>query len=483
MTKTPCDIGLIGLAVMGKNLVLNIEDHGYGVAVFNRTTARVDEFIAENPGRKLHGARSIEELCANLKRPRKVILLVKAGPPVDEFIDLLVPHLEKGDIVIDAGNSHFPDSIRRTRDLEARGLRFIGTGISGGEEGARHGPSIMPGGSESAWPEVREIFQAVAAKVGPDHAPCCEWVGADGAGHYVKMVHNGIEYGDMQLICEAYFLMKESLGMSAEEMHRVFKRWNEGDLESYLIEITRDILAVEDDETGKPLVDLILDTAGQKGTGAWTSQSAIELGVPAPTIIEAVLARAISAQKEERVAASQLLRGPKTEFEGDKKAFVDAIENALYCSKICSYAQGYALIAAAAAEHRWKLDYGRIALLWRGGCIIRAVFLERIRDAFAKDPGLPNLLLDPFFRNAVERNQEAWRRVVSEAIRLGVPTPAFSSALAYYDSYRRDVLPANLLQAQRDYFGAHTYRRVDRPGADPVHTDWVGITKQLRATR
>ena len=477
MSESPCDIGLIGLAVMGKNLVLNMEDHGYSVAVFNRTTARVDEFIAENPGRKLVGTHSIEELCKNLKRPRKIVLLVKAGQPVDDFIEMIIPHLEPDDIIIDAGNSHFPDTIRRTADIETRGYRFIGTGVSGGEEGARFGPSIMPGGSISAWPQVKDVFQAISAKVG-DNEACCEWVGNDGAGHYVKMVHNGIEYGDMQLICEAYFLMKESLGMSADEMHEVFARWNTGDLESYLIEITRDILAVKDEKTGEPLVELILDTAGQKGTGRWTSESAIDLGVPAPTIIEAVLARAISAQKDERVAASGQLEGPSAAFDGDRAGFVDAIEKALYCSKICSYAQGYALIRAAASEYGWDLDYGNIALLWRGGCIIRAVFLERIRDAFAQDPGLKNLLLDPFFKDALHANQQAWREVVSKAIQLGIPTPAFSSALAYYDSYRRAVVPANLLQAQRDYFGAHTYRRIDNPEADPVHTDWVGITKK-----
>ena len=482
MSTTPCDIGLIGLAVMGKNLVLNMEDHGYSVAVFNRTTSRVDEFLAENPGRKLYGAKTIEDFVANLKRPRKMVLLVKAGPPVDAFIEKLLPHLDKDDVVIDGGNSHFPDTIRRTKDIEAAGFRFIGTGVSGGEEGARLGPSIMPGGSKSAWPEVRDIFQAISAKVGDDDTPCCEWVGADGAGHYVKMVHNGIEYGDMQLICEAYFLMKESLGMSAEEMHRVFADWNEGELESFLIEITRDILAVRDEQTGNPLVEEILDKAGQKGTGRWTSQSAIELGVPAPTIIEAVLARAISAQKDERVEAAKVLGGPSAQYTGDRGAFVEAIEKALYSSKICSYAQGFALIQAAAEEYNWDLDYGSIALMWRGGCIIRARFLERIRDAFAKDGNLKNLLLDPFFKNAVDGAQDAWRLVVSEAAKLGIPTPAFSSALAYYDSYRRARLPANLLQAQRDYFGAHTYLRLDAGAkAEPVHTDWVGITRKLQA--
>lgn len=480
MSTSPCDIGLIGLAVMGKNLVLNMEDHGYSVAVFNRTTSKVDEFIEENPDRQLYGASSIEDLCANLKSPRKIVLLVKAGQPVDDFIDLIAPHLEPNDIIIDGGNSHFPDTIRRTAEVEARGLRFIGTGVSGGEEGARLGPSIMPGGSESAWGEVKDIFQAIAAKVGDENEPCCDWVGSDGAGHYVKMVHNGIEYGDMQLICEAYFMMKNSLGMDAQQMHEVFARWNEGELESYLIEITRDILAIKDEETGNPLVEMILDTAGQKGTGRWTSASALDLGIPAPTIVEAVLARAISAQKTDRVAAAELLNGPDSSYDGDPAELVDAIEKALYCSKICSYAQGYALIRAAAEEYNWDLDYGNIALMWRGGCIIRARFLERIRDAFANAPDLNNLLLDPFFLQAIDENQAAWRRVVSEAVKLGIPTPAFSSALAYYDSYRRGSLPANLLQAQRDYFGAHTYRRIDRPEADPVHTDWVGITRKLQ---
>ena len=480
MSTSPCDIGLIGLAVMGKNLVLNMEDHGYSVAVFNRTTSKVDEFIAENPDRQLYGASSIEDLCANLKAPRKIVLLVKAGQPVDDFIDRIAPHLEPNDIIIDGGNSHFPDTIRRTAEVEERGLRFIGTGVSGGEEGARLGPSIMPGGSESAWPEVKNIFQAIAAKVGDEDEPCCDWVGSDGAGHYVKMVHNGIEYGDMQLICEAYFMMKNSLGMNAQQMHEVFARWNEGELESYLIEITRDILAITDEETGNPLVEMILDTAGQKGTGRWTSASALDLGIPAPTIVEAVLARAISAQKTDRVAASEILKGPDSSYDGDPAELVDAIEKALYCSKICSYAQGYALIRAAAEEYNWDLDYGSIALMWRGGCIIRARFLERIRDAFANAPDLNNLLLDPFFLQAIDENQAAWRRVVSEAVKLGIPTPAFSSALAYYDSYRRGSLPANLLQAQRDYFGSHTYRRVDRPEADPVHTDWVGITRKLQ---
>ncbi|HZN59337.1 MAG TPA: decarboxylating NADP(+)-dependent phosphogluconate dehydrogenase [Planctomycetota bacterium] len=471
MTSPNADIGLIGLAVMGENLVLNMEDHGYRVAVFNRTTSKVDEFLAKNPGKKLHGTHSLAELCAALSRPRKVMLMVKAGSPVDEQIEQLLPHLEKGDIIIDGGNSHFDDTIRRTKSLEARGLLFVGTGVSGGEEGARHGPSIMPGGSPAAWPAVKPIFQAIAAKVGKDNTPCCDWVGPDGAGHYVKMVHNGIEYGDMQLICEAYFLMKHSLGMSAREMHDVFAEWNRGDLDSYLIEITRDIFAKMDAETGKPLVELILDKAGQKGTGIWTSQSALALGVPAPTIVSAVLARAISAIKAERTAASKILRGPETKYTGDRQQFLRAIHGALYCSKICSYAQGFALMAAAAAEHHWNLNFGSIALLWRGGCIIRARFLESIKAAFDRDAKLKNLLLDGFFKDVIDRHQQDWRLVVSQASLLGIPSPAFNSALAYYDSYRRDSLPANLLQAQRDYFGAHTYERIDRPGV--FHTEWL----------
>ncbi len=471
MSSAECDLGLIGLAVMGQNLVLNMDDHGFAVAVYNRTASKTEEFVAANAGRRIVGAKSVAELCASLKRPRKVMLMVKAGQPVDDFIEQVLPHLEAGDIVIDGGNSHFPDSIRRTKELEAKGFLFIGTGVSGGEEGARFGPSIMPGGSPAAWPAVKDIFQSIAAKVGEDNAPCCDWVGDDGAGHYVKMVHNGIEYGDMQLICEAYFLMQQSLGLTAMEMHEVFAEWNEGELDSYLIEITRDILAKVDDETGKPLVELILDKAGQKGTGVWTSQSALELGIPAPTIVEAVLARALSAQKTERVEAAKVLGGPSRKFEGDRKEFLDAIHDALYSSKICSYAQGLALIAAAAKEYNWKIDFGKVALMWRGGCIIRARFLERIRDAFATNASLTNLLLDPFFQNAIDKGQEKWRRVISEAVQLGVPTPAFSSALAYYDSYRRATLPANLLQAQRDYFGAHTYQRTDKDGV--FHTEWT----------
>ncbi|MBN1999582.1 decarboxylating NADP(+)-dependent phosphogluconate dehydrogenase [candidate division KSB1 bacterium] len=467
------DIGLIGLAVMGENLVLNMENHGFSVAVFNRTVSKVDKFMQNRAqGKNIKGCHSIEELTAGLKRPRRVMLMVKAGKPVDDFIELVIPHLEEGDIIIDGGNSHFPDSIRRTRYLEEKGFLFIGTGVSGGEEGALKGPSIMPGGSPKAWPHVREIFQSIAAKV-EDGSPCCEWVGNDGAGHYVKMVHNGIEYGDMQMICEAYFLMEKTLGKSAAEMHEVFKEWNKGELDSYLIEITRDILAKTDTETGKPMVEVILDTAGQKGTGKWTSQSALDLGIPTPTVAEAVFARCMSAIKEERVAASTQLKGPKARFDGDKKDFVEKIRKALYASKICSYAQGYQLMRAAAKEYGWDLKFGDIALMWRNGCIIRAQFLGKIKQAFDKNPGLENLLLDDYFKNAIETNQAAWREVVVRAVEMGVPVPAFGSALAYYDGYRSARLPANLLQAQRDYFGAHTYERVDKPRGEFFHTEWL----------
>jgi len=468
---TTCDIGLIGLAVMGQNLVLNMEDHGYRIAVFNRTVSKVDEFVAENPGKKIYPARSVQELCSVLSKPRKVMLMVKAGPAVDESIAQLLPHLQKGDIIIDGGNSYFEDTMRRTKELESKGFLFLGTGVSGGEEGARHGPSIMPGGSPQAWPLVKPIFQAIAAKVGPEKTPCCDWVGSDGAGHYVKMVHNGIEYGDMQLICEAYFLMKRSLGLGADELHQVFAEWNKGELDSYLIEITRDIFLKKDEETGKPLVDVILDTAGQKGTGKWTSQSALDLGVPTPTVVEAVLARAMSALKQERVNASKILKGPEARYKGDPKKLLQAIHDALYCSKICSYAQGFALMAAAAKDKKWDLNFGSIALMWRGGCIIRARFLDRIKSAFDKDPRLQNLLLDPFFKDVIDRYQENWRLVVSQSALLGIPAPAFGSAVAYYDSYRCEQLPANLLQAQRDFFGAHTYQRIDKDGI--FHTEWM----------
>ncbi|OPZ27389.1 MAG: 6-phosphogluconate dehydrogenase, NADP(+)-dependent, decarboxylating [Lentisphaerae bacterium ADurb.BinA184] len=468
------EIGVIGLAVMGENLILNMAGKGFTVACFNRTVAKVDAFMAGRAkGRSIVGCRSLEEFCARLARPRRIMLMVKAGKPVDDFIETLLPHLEPGDIVIDGGNSHFPDTIRRCRHLEGKGLLFIGTGVSGGEEGALTGPSIMPGGSPAAWPHVRPVFQAIAAKVA-DGSPCCEWVGRDGAGHYVKMVHNGIEYGDMQMICEAYALMDRLLGVPAAEMSRTFAAWNEGELDSYLIEITRDILARTDEATGLPMVDVILDTAGQKGTGKWTSQSALDLGAPAPTVAEAVFARCLSALKEERVVAAQVLRSPQPAFTGDRAAFIEDVRQALYASKICSYAQGFQLMRLAAAEYKWDLNYGQIALMWRGGCIIRARFLGRIKEAFDEDAELASLLLAPYFRDAIARSQAAWRRVVAAAVTFGVPAPAFSSALAYYDGYRSARLPANLLQAQRDYFGAHTYERIDRPRGEFFHTNWTG---------
>jgi 6-phosphogluconate dehydrogenase len=467
------DFGLIGLAVMGQNLVLNINDKGYSVAVFNRTTSTVDEFLAgAAKGRStIVGAHSMAELAGALSRPRKVMLLVKAGDAVDQTIEQLLPHLEKGDCVIDGGNSHFPDTIRRCKALAEKGILYIGTGVSGGEEGARRGPSLMPGGNPAAWPLVKDIFQAVAAKA--DGAPCCDWVGEDGAGHFVKMVHNGIEYGDMQLICEAYQFMKEGLGMSASEMHDVFAEWNRGELDSYLIEITSHILEHKDDD-GSPLVEKILDTAGQKGTGKWTSVSALDLGIPVTLIGEAVFARCLSAMKDERVAAARALKGPGAKFKGDKKAFIEDVRQALLASKIVSYAQGYMLMKEAAKEYRWSLNYGGIALMWRGGCIIRSVFLGRIKEAFQKDPGLSNLMLDPYFQKVIERCQESWRRVVVKGAELGIPIPAFSAALSFYDGYRSERLPANMLQAQRDYFGAHTYERLDKPRGQFFHTNWTG---------
>jgi len=519
------DIGLIGLAVMGENLILNMESKGFTVACYNRTVSKVDEFVnGRGKGKNVIGCHSIEELVDSLARPRKVLLMVKAGQPVDDFIELLLPHLDPwtarshrpgsglpsaqaqgtpqgrpGDIIMDGGNSFFGDTIRRTRALEEKGFLYIGAGVSGGEEGALHGPSIMPGGSSAAWPYVKPILQAIAAKVA-DGSPCCDWVGSDGAGHYVKMVHNGIEYGDMQMISEAYLLMRAVLGMTPAEMHEVFQRWNEGELKSYLIEITSDILAHVDEETGKPMVDVILDTAGQKGTGKWASQNALDMGAPAPTVAEAVFARFMSALKEERRAASRALPGPDLAFgrkpgtpaeratqvpprrvgegqvasNGDRAAFVEDIRQALYASKICSYAQGFQLMRMAAAEYHWDLNYGGIALLWREGCIIRAQFLERIKEAYDQEPGLANLLLAPYFKSAIDRSQAAWRRAIASAVTYGVPVPAFGSALAYYDSYRSEVLPANLLQAQRDYFGAHTYERVDRPRGQFFHTNWTG---------
>jgi len=471
--KKLADIGLIGLAVMGENLVLNMESKGFTVAVYNRTVSKVDAFIhGRGSGKKFIGARSIEELVASLERPRKVMMLVKAGKPVDDFIELLLPHLEPGDIIIDGGNSHFPDTIRRTNYVESKGLLYIGTGVSGGEEGALLGPSMMPGGSPAAWPHVKEIFQAVAAKV-EDGSPCCDWVGEGGAGHFVKMVHNGIEYGDMQIINEAYHLMKDLLGMGAFEQHEVFKKWNTEELDSYLIEITRDILAFKD-EDGEPIVEKILDTAGQKGTGKWTAVTALDLGIPLTLIGESVFSRCLSAQKEIRVAAAKVLRGPKPLFTGDKKEFLDDLKMALYGAKIISYAQGYNLMMEAAKEYGWNLNYGGIALMWRGGCIIRSVFLGDIKKAFDKNPALPNLLLDPFFRKKVEATQEGWRRVCATALSNGIPVPALSSALCYFDGFRSERLPANLLQAQRDYFGAHMYERVDRPRGEFFHTNWTG---------
>lgn len=476
-----CDFGLIGLAVMGENLALNVESRGYRVAVFNRTTSKVDEFInGRAQGKQFVGCHSLEELVKSLKAPRQVFIMVKAGPPVDAVIDELIPLLDKGDIIIDGGNSYYADTERRTKYIEEKGMLFVGTGVSGGEEGALLGPSMMPGGSEAAWPIVKPIFQAIAAKVGPNNdIPCAEWVGPRGAGHYVKMVHNGIEYGDMQMICEAYWMLKNVLGLSNEELYDVFAEWNRGELDSYLIEITRDIFSVKDEETGEYLVDKILDKAGAKGTGKWMSQLALDLGVPSTLVTEAVYARSLSALKDARVRASKVLQGPSTKYEGDRQQFIDQVRQALYASKICSYAQGFVQLQAAAEEHDWPLDLGNCALLWRGGCIIRAVFLDRIKEAFDDDPKLENLLLAPYFRDAIEKAQDAWRHVVSTAALHGIPTPAFAAALAYYDGYRSDRLPANLLQAQRDYFGAHTYERVDKPGS--FHSDWLRLRKQPEA--
>ncbi|MDR2118881.1 MAG: decarboxylating NADP(+)-dependent phosphogluconate dehydrogenase [Tannerellaceae bacterium] len=466
------DIGLIGLAVMGENLVLNMESKGFTVAVFNRTVSKVDHFInGRGSGKRFIGAHSVEELCRSLKRPRKVMMLVKAGQAVDDFIEQIIPFLEPGDVIIDGGNTHFPDTIRRTAYVESKGLLYIGTGVSGGEEGALNGPSMMPGGSRAAWEPVKPVFQAICAKAGG--APCCEWVGENGAGHFVKMVHNGIEYGDMQLICEVYQIMKDLLGMSAAEMHEVFKEWNEGELNSYLIEITRDILAYKN-EAGEVVVDKILDTAGQKGTGKWTGVAALDVGVPLTLIGESVFARCLSAQKAERVEASRQLSGPKPAFSGDRAAFINDLKNALYASKIVSYAQGYLLMREAAKEYGWNLNYGGIALMWRGGCIIRSVFLGKIKEAFDRTPELANLLLDPFFREKVTAAQDSWRKVVSTAILNGIPVPSMSAGLTYFDGYRTERLPANLLQAQRDYFGAHTYERIDRPRGEFFHTNWTG---------
>jgi 6-phosphogluconate dehydrogenase len=458
---------------MGQNLVLNMNDHGFTVVVYNRTVAKVDEFLnKEAKGTQVIGAHSLQEMVSRLKRPRRVMLLVKAGKAVDEFIEQLIPLLEPGDIIIDGGNSLYLDTIRRTSYVESKGLLYIGTGVSGGEEGARRGPSIMPGGSPAAWPHVKPIFQAVSAKV-EDGSPCCDWVGENGAGHFVKMVHNGIEYGDMQLICEAYHLMSAGLGMTADEMHQAFASWNDGELNSYLIEITRDILAFKD-EDGTPMVDKILDTAGQKGTGKWTVNASLDLGIPVTLIGEAVYSRCVSALKDERVAAAKKLKGPRGKIAGDRQKVVDDIRKALYASKIVSYAQGFMLMREAAKEYKWNLNNGGIALMWRGGCIIRSVFLGKIKEAFDANPKLNNLLLDKFFQQAIKDAQRSWRNVVATAVKKGIPVPAFSSALAFYDAYRSGRLPANLLQAQRDYFGAHTYERLDKPRGEFFHTNWTG---------
>ena len=467
------DIAVVGLAVMGENLILNMESKGFTVACFNRTVSKVDDFVSGRAkGKNIIGYHSVKEMVANLKTPRKVMVMVKAGKPVDMFIDQVLPHLEDGDIIIDGGNSHFPDTIRRTEYVESKGKLYIGTGVSGGEEGALLGPSIMPGGSSAAWEAVKPIFQKISAQTDAGQ-PCCEWVGENGAGHFVKMVHNGIEYGDMQMICETYQMMKEGLGMTNTEMHEVFAEWNAGELDSYLIEITRDILGYKD-EDGSEVVDLILDTAGQKGTGKWTAIAALDVGQPLTLIGEAVFARCLSALKDERVGASTILNGPKKTFDGDKKQLVQDLKQALYASKIVSYAQGYQLMRAAAKEYKWNLNNGGIALMWRGGCIIRSAFLGKIKEAFDNNPELVNLLLDDFFKDAVENAQDSWRRVVKVAVDMGVPMPAIGAALAYYDGYRSERLPANLLQAQRDYFGAHTYERVDKPRGEFFHTNWTG---------
>ena len=475
MDKGTCDIGLIGLAVMGQNLVLNMNDHGYKVAVFNRTTSKVDEFLAEEAkGTQVVGTHSIEELCSVLKTPRRVMIMVKAGTVIDQTIDNILPHLEKGDIIIDGGNSLFTDSTRRTKDLAAKGILYVGTGVSGGEEGARFGPSIMPGGNPAAWPHVKEIFQAISAKV-EDGTPCCDWVGEGGAGHYVKMVHNGIEYGDIQLIGEAYQLLKDGLGLTPDEFSAIFHDWNKGELDSFLIEITETIFAKKD-EDGQPLIDKILDTAGQKGTGKWTAISALDLGMPVTLIGESVFARCLSALKDERAAASKVLSGPQqTKIAPEHKAdFIEEVRCALYCSKMISYAQGYMLLRAAEKEEGWNLNMGGVALMWRGGCIIRSAFLGDIKKAFDKNPKLTNLLMDDFFSSALNKYQASWRKALIHAIELGVPTPAFSTALAFYDGYRTERLPANLLQAQRDFFGAHTYERIDKPRGEFFHTNWTG---------
>jgi len=472
--KEKADIGLVGLAVMGENLILNMESKGFTVACFNRTVSKVDSFMeGRAKGKNIMGCRSIEELADSLELPRRIMLMVKAGKPVDDFIEILMPHLEQGDVIIDGGNSHYPDTTRRTRSLAEKGILYIGTGVSGGEEGALLGPAIMPGGNPEAWPSVKPILQATAAKV-DDGSPCCEWIGKEGSGHFVKMVHNGIEYGDMQLICEAYHLMSQGLDMTPAEMHEVFAEWNKGVLDSYLIQITGEILAATDPETGSAMVDVILDTAGQKGTGKWTSVAGLDLGVGIPQIAEAVFARCLSAVKEERVAASARLRGPRARFKGDRQKFLGDLHSAVYAAKICSYAQGFQLLRAASDEYGWDLDYGEIALIWREGCIIRAQFLGKIREAFGKRRKPANLLLDPYFKKIVTSSQRPWRNVIRTAVRLGIPVPAMGAALNYYDAYRCARLPANLLQAQRDYFGAHMYERTDKPRGEFFHTNWTG---------
>lgn len=474
------DIALIGLAVMGQNLILNMNDHGFVVCAYNRTTEKVDQFLSnEAKGTKVIGAHSLEEMVAKLKKPRKVMLLVKAGSAVDAFVDKLVPLLEIGDIIIDGGNSEYQDSIRRCKALADKGLLFVGSGVSGGEEGARYGPSLMPGGNPEAWPHIKEIFQSVAAKVGKE--PCCDWVGEDGSGHFVKMVHNGIEYGDMQLICEAYHLMKSALGMSPDEMSQVLEEWNKSELDSFLIEITRDILKFKDAD-GEPLVEKIRDSAGQKGTGKWTAIAALDYGIPVTLIGESVFSRCLSSLKNDRISASKVLNGPKvTKYSGNKDEFIEHIRKALYASKIVSYAQGFMLLKEAAKNFNWNLNYGGIALMWRGGCIIRSVFLGNIKNAFDKNPKLSNLLLDDFFLEAIQNAQESWRHVVAQGALLGIPTPAFSSALAFFDGFRTETLPANLIQAQRDYFGAHTYELLSNPGTFQ-HTNWTGHGGNVAST-
>ncbi len=490
MSDASSDIGLVGLAVMGQNLALNIADHGFKISVYNRTTSKTDDFIAENPDTPggLVGTRTLEEFVQSIKRPRKIIILVKAGDPTDSVIDGLTEFLDPDDIIVDGGNALWTDTIRREKDLNQKGFRFVGSGVSGGEEGARFGPSLMPGGRESAWNELKPIWEAIAARVDAESGkplegaepgkpivggvPCTTYIGENGAGHYVKMVHNGIEYGDMQMICEAYNLMGSLLGMAPKEMGAVFGEWDKGVLDSFLIEITTDILQQDDPETGAPFVDIVLDTAGQKGTGKWTSVNALDMGIAAPSVAEAVFARCISAIKEERVAASEVIRPEFPAFDGDKQEFIQAIHDALYCAKICSYAQGFQLMREAQNEYDWKLDFGKISMIWRGGCIIRARFLQKIFEAYERDPGIANLLLDPYFKSEIDRCQANWRKVVATAALHGVPIPCFSSALSYYDSYRSARLPANLLQGQRDYFGAHTYERTDKSRGEFYHIDW-----------